>query len=115
MGISLTDGIGAIMDETGYDTYRLIAQGNGFRIGLVAGPGIPIPPSITIEFLFRMFQVGERLSLHDMEMALERVRTLTRMGYDVFFQEGGWISCEKPLGETDVEEEAKLLEDCLGI
>lgn len=102
------------MDDLGYDTYRLIVQGNGFRIGLVAEPGISIPTSITIEFLFRMFQVGERLSHHDMEMAMERVKTLTQMGYDVFFQEDGWISCEKLLGETDIEEETRLLEHCLG-
>ena len=108
------------MDKTeealskGEDTYRLLAKGKGFRIGLATAPGEAEQPSITIEFLVRLFWTGKRLEPVDMERALELVSRLTARGYCVFFEEDGWISCENPVGDADAEAEARHLQGLLG-
>jgi len=96
------------------ETYKLLAQGEGFRIGLVVEPGTAGPPSITIEFLLRLFRTRETLGPQEMERASELVGRLTSRGYRVFFQEDGWVSCEKQAGEADAEVEARLLGDIVG-
>ena len=89
------------------ETYRLLVQGNGFRIGLTIGPGISVPPSITIELLIRLFQTGNRLGPNEMDRATKLVRSLTSMGNLIFFHEDGWVSCEKPVDDVDIEMEVQ--------
>jgi hypothetical protein len=95
------------------DSYRLLMKGDGFRVGLTVGPGMDGPPSATVEFLFRLFRSGRRLHPQEMERATELVRRLTLMGYDVFFQEDGWISCEKPVDEAAADMVAQDLQDLM--
>jgi len=94
----------------GDETYRLLAKGEGFRIGLATGPGGARPPTCTIEFLVRLFPTGGRIRPDDVERALELVRKLDGMGYSVWFQEDGWISCEKQVGDAGPEQEARRLQ-----
>ena len=112
-GISPTSVFWLIMGTEQEETYRLLMQGDGFRIGLVVGHSIAAPPSATIEFLVRLFPTGDRLNPHEMERATELVRRLTRMGYQVYFQEDGWVSCEKPIGEAQADAETRFLQDLL--
>jgi hypothetical protein len=95
------------------ESYRLLAQGDGFRIGLATEAGPDAPPSISIEFLMRLFRWGQRLGPADMERASGLVAKLTAMGYSVSFQEEGWVSCEKPIREADAEAEARSLRELL--
>ena len=96
------------------ESYRLLAQGDGYRIGLATEPGPDAPPSTSIEFLMRFFRRGQRLGAADMERASGLMARLTAMGYSVYFQEEGWVSCEKPIREADAEAEARRLREFLG-
>jgi len=98
----------------GEETYRLLAKGESFRIGLATRTGEADPPSTSIEFLVRLFRTGKRLGLDDVNRALELVNGLADMGYTVFFQEDGWISCERPVGEADAGAETQRLRTLLG-
>lgn len=95
------------------ETYRLLAKGDGFRIGLATGLGGAEPPSDTIEFLVRLFPTGTTIRPEDVERALDLVRKLDRMGYSVCFQEDGWISCEKPMGDAGPDDEARHLQSIM--
>lgn len=95
------------------ESYRLLMRGDDFRIGLTVGPRTVGPPSTTVEFLFRLLRTGRRLDPQEMERATGLVKRLTSMGYDVFFLEDGWVSCEKTLDEVDAEREAQDLQDLL--
>ena len=107
------DRTGEALSE-GEETYRLLVKGEGFRIGLATRPCEAEPPSTTIEFLVRLFWIGERLGPDDIKRASELVKGLTGMGYSIFFQEDGWISCEKAVGEAGAGAEAQHLQGLLG-
>lgn len=91
------------------ESYRLLLKGEGFRIGLATGPGEAEAPSTTIELLVRLFWTGKRLGPDDMKRASGLVNELDCMGYPIFFQEDGWISCEKPVPEDGAGNEAERI------
>jgi hypothetical protein len=96
------------------ETYRLLAKGEGFRIGLATTQAEARPPTATMEFLVRLFRTGQMIRPEDMEKASELVKGLAGMGYSIFFQEDGWISCEKPVGDARAETEARHLQTLMG-
>ena len=95
-------------------TYELLAPGDDFRIGLAVEPATGAPPSATIELLVRLFRTGEELTSEGMDRASALVGRLSALGYSVWFQDDGWVSCERPAGGTDAAVEARLLRDIVG-
>jgi hypothetical protein len=117
MGISPTGAIGWTMEENADavegESYRLLARGEDFRVGISKERPVEGPLVTSMEFLVRLFRTGKLLEPGDMERASELVNRLTGRGYSVYFQEDGWISCEKTVGNADVEGEACYLHGLL--
>ena len=97
----------------GEETYRLLEKGEGFRIGLATRQDVAEPPSTALEFLVRLFCTGQRIGPEDMERASGLVKGLAGMGYTIFFQDDGWISCERPVGALEAGEQARQLQSLL--
>jgi hypothetical protein len=98
---------------SGEESYRLLMRCEGFRVGVLRERREEGPDVMSVELLVRLFRTGTRLGPDDMELALGLVKSLTGMGYSICFQGDGWVSCERPVGDADIEAEARLLRDLL--
>ena len=100
------------------ETYRLLASGEGFRAGVAtevpADMPADMPAEASIEVVVRLFRTGKRLERAEMDRAMALVRELMDRGYSVYFQDDGWIACERPVGDTDAEAEARRIQGLLG-
>jgi len=101
-------------DASEDESYRSLLRDGDFRVGVLRERPQEGPVVMSMELLVRLFRTGMELGPNDMEMALELVRRLTGMGYSIFFQGDGWVSCEKPVGDGDIDAEARRLRDLLG-
>jgi len=97
----------------GEESYRLLARSDGFRVGLSQERGGERTVETTIEVLVRLFWTGKKLQPGDMERAAAVVRALLDRGYSVYFQEDGWIACERPAGDVNPAEETLSIQRLL--
>jgi hypothetical protein len=95
-------------------SYRLLAKGEDYRVGVTAERPAQGPLVNSIEFLVRLFRTGMRIGPVEVELALALVKKLAGMGYSIYFQEDGWILCEKPVDDADAAAEALRLQGLLG-
>ncbi len=109
--VRMADAAGPSVPE---QTYARVASGQNYRVGIISERPEAGPPAISIEFLLRLFEVGQKLEPGRMETAMAISRTLMAHGYSVYFQDDGWVSCERPAGGMDAAVEARLLRDIVG-
>ena len=89
------------------ESYAQVARGQNYRIGLVAERPSAGPPVHSIEFLLRLFETWRKLEPGEMETAMAIARELIAHGYSVYFQDDGWVCCEKPIDGEDIRDEAR--------
>ena len=97
-------------DAAGTESYRLLASGEGFRAGVATERPADTPAEASIEVVVRLFRTGRRLERDEMDRAMALVRELMDLGYSVYFQEDGWIACERPVRDSDAEAEARRIQ-----
>ncbi len=107
MGISPSDGIGVSMEEEACvaeeESYRLLASGEGFRMGVLTERRLDATTGAAFEVLVRLFRTGARLDGAEMDRATALVRALVGRGYSVSFQDDGWVACERRAGDAEAE------------
>ena len=101
-------------DTSEAESYRTLLRDGDFRAGVLKERPEEGPVVTSMELLVRLFRTGVELGPNDMKRALELVSRLTGIGYCISFQGDGWVSCEKPVGDADIDAEVRLLRDLLG-
>ena len=94
-----------------HEAYRIISQGDNFRLGISITISEEDKMVSTIEFIFSILKYHSEVEKKSLEKALKFSDTMINRGYSLFHQDDGWIICEKRLDKHEIRDEIEFMKN----
>lgn len=93
--------------NTCVEGFTCLERGDGYRLGVYEDPD-QMGSGEWLEILLRLLHPGKQMDLAAFRDRLERLGRLEKEGYTIEAEDGGWVSCVRPLPSEREERRRQL-------